>query len=260
MRTRLERIADEASGGVFDGLGRAVESRQGQAGEGVEVVRKIPLELIDEDPDNARKHFDAEALAALAEGLSHMGQIQNATVWKDYTTGRYQLVQGHRRFRACRIAKIPTLLCQVLPRDTAEELKAEIAFAENMSRENLKPMEEARHWQRLMDRWQISGAELARRLGVAQSTVAKRLALLKTSGETQKAIEEGRIGATSAYTSKAKKREPKTGEDGTKAKRTITFQTFDTRNGKGRLKRSGTLRGLIADLERIAQEEERRAA
>lgn len=252
MSTRLDRIAGEAEAGVFDGLNR-IMGRQPRASDPLKTTQQIPLDQIDEDPDNARKHFNQESLEALAEGLKRHGQIANATVWRDQATGRYVLVQGHRRFRACRIAGIPTLMCVVLPRDTAQELKAEIAFAENVAREDLKPMEAARHYQRLMDRWQISGSELARRLGVSQATVSRRLSLLNTDEKTQQAVDEGKVAASKVYHAGVE-------DKPAKAKRTSRFLEFDTRNGKGRLKRSGTLEGLIADLQALARDQAREAA
>lgn len=254
MSTRLERISGEAKTGVFTGLSRAIGNRAVGVQQTADPVLNIPLEQIDEDPDNARRHFNQESLEALAEGLKRHGQIANATVWRDQATGRYVLVAGHRRLRACRIAGIPTLICVVLPRDTAQELKAEIAFAENVAREDLKPIEVARHWKKLMERWQISGSELARRLGVSQSTVSKRMALLKTDDATQAALETGKVAADVVYRGNAQRRSRGAG------KRRSTFVEFDTRNGKGRLKRSGTLEGLIADLQALARDQAREAA
>lgn len=257
MSTRLDRITNGASGGMLSALGRTVADASREPSDPHDKVHRIPLDQIDEDPDNARKHYDEESLKALAEGIRRHGQLQNATCWRDESTGRYVLVAGHRRFRACRLAGIPTLMCMVLPRDAAMETKWEMALAENEARDNLTPLEAARHYQRLIEQWMISGAELARRIGVSQATVSRRLSLLGADADTQQDIDTGKTTATDVYNAR---RTPRATTDGTKAKRSSKFLEFNTRNGKGRLKRSGTLRGLIADLELIAQEEERRAA
>lgn len=227
---------------VLEGTGAKflAAAKLGGTHEAVPVVR-VPVGNIDEDPDNARKHFDAEELAALAEGIKRHGQLQPAVGYTDQATGRVQLVAGHRRLRACKLAEIPTLSIMLLPRETAEETKAEIAFAENVARTDLTPRETAAHWARLMERWNINGSELARRLGVTQSCVSKKLKLLKTEPGTAAA------GKLTTSTTQGEKRK-------------INYTEFNTRNGVGRLKRGGTLRGLIAELEELASHQEPAAA
>jgi ParB/RepB/Spo0J family partition protein len=228
---------------VLKGTGAAflATAKPSAAHEVVRVV-KVPVGDIDEDADNARKHFDADELTALADGIKRHGQLQPAVGYTDHATGRVQLVAGHRRLRACKLAEIPTLTVMLLPRETAEETKAEIGFAENVARSDLTPRETATHWARLMERWGISGSELARRLGVSQSCVSKKLKLLKDDATATPAA--GKIKTSTTQ-----------GE-----KRKITFTEFNTPNGIGRLKRGGTLRGLIAELEELARSQEPAAA
>lgn len=104
----------------------------------VDNVFHIPVDRIDPDPDNARKMFDADELQALADNIRRNGQIQNAVAWLR-GDGRYQLVAGERRLRACKLAGIPTLTVLVLPRTLAEETRREMAFAENMARSTSSP-------------------------------------------------------------------------------------------------------------------------
>lgn len=169
-------------------------------------VFKIPLNNIQRDPENARTIFTEDELEALGKSLERHGQITPAIVFALDDTGHYQLIDGERRWRAARASGVATLTCCVVPRDMAAETKAEIAFAANMSRANLKPTEVARHWKRLMERWQCSTRELALRVGVAPSTICKRLALLKLDNNTQTAVDAGTVVMTDAVATTQRKR------------------------------------------------------
>jgi ParB/RepB/Spo0J family partition protein len=222
-------------------------------------VFRVPVEAIIPDPENARQYFDEEELQALADNLKRVGQLQNAVAFPEGE--RYTLVAGERRWRACKLAGIPTLNCLVLPRDLALEVRHEMALAENVCRSDLKPTEVAKRWQALMERWNVSGSELAKRLGVAQSTVSKKLGLLKLDAATQAAIDAGQVGEETARRQAEKPTAGKLTTSTTKGeKRKINYTEFNTRNGVGRLKRGGTLRGLIAELEELARNQEPAAA
>lgn len=206
-------------------------------------VQKIPLSQITPDPDNARKTFDADELAALAEDLKRHGQMQNAVVFELDTPGAFQLVAGERRWRACQLAGLPSLLCLVLPRDMAREVREEMAFAENMARADLRPVEVARHWAALMERWGCSTRELAARVGVAPSTICKRLALLKLDADTQQAVDAGTVHQSRAVETTRTRRRARGGR---RAPRGVV-ETVAA--GSIRLKRGHTLATLIAELQ-----------
>lgn len=209
----------------------------------VDNVFHIPVDRIDPDPDNARKMFDADELQALADNIRRNGQIQNAVAWLR-GDGRYQLVAGERRLRACKLAGIPTLTVLVLPRTLAEETRREMAFAENMARSDLKPTEVARHWRSLMERWGISGNELAARIGVAQSTVSKRLALLKLDNTTQQAVDAGEVKRTHVVEATRNKRGSAPKRRGGRGGRGVLELTA----GTVRVRRGHTLAQLAAEL------------
>jgi ParB/RepB/Spo0J family partition protein len=199
-------------------------------------VFKIPVDEIRPDPDNARKHFDAEELEALAHDLRRHGQFQNCVVWHDAADNRYQLIAGERRWRAAKLAGLTTLTCLLVPRDMVAETKTEIAFAENMSRADLRPVEVARHWQELMARWGVGVRELAARVGVAPSTVSKRLKLLRLDVDTQRAVDAGTIKRAHM---EAPPRRPR-------GRSTRGVHTFNA--GVVKLKRGHTLEALAAEL------------
>lgn len=234
MTTKMEQILEGAKNtGLAQTLARVPVAR-------TDIVR-VDVSEIDPDPDNARKHFDADELSALADDMRRHGQIQNAVVWRNAATGRYQLIAGERRWRAAQLAGLSTLVCLIVPRDMADETKREIAFAENMSRSDLKPVEVARHWKGLMDRWGITGRELAARIGVAPSTVSKRMALLKLDETTQHAVDAGLLVKTHALESQRTRRRSRAGRRAPRGVHTFAAGTV-------KLRRGYTLAALVAEI------------
>lgn len=234
----MSTLAHEILAGARAGFGAGITRTNATADN----VFRIPVGQIDPDPENARQHFDAEELQALADNMARHGQLQNAVAWLR-GDGRYQLVAGERRLRAAKLANMPTLNVLVLPRGLAEETRQEMAFAENMARSELKPTEVARHWQTLMERWGISGRELAARIGVAPSTVSKRLALLKTDTDTQRAVDAGAVKATHAVEGTRRSRRA--------PKRRTQRGVFELAAGTLKLRRGHTLAEAVAELAAI---------
>jgi len=220
-------------------------------------VYRLPVDAIDPDPENARTHFDTEQLQALADDLKRHGQIQNAVVFPN--GDRYTLVAGERRWRACKLAGINTLVCLVLPRNLAMEAREEMAFAENMSRCDLRPTEVAVRWKNLMERWGVTGSELARRIGVAQSTVSKKLALLKLDAETQTAIDAGHVGEE---LSRRRANAARGGGRRSRSRGRANRNVLELATGIVRLKRGRTWVALLEELRATveAEAEHREAA
>jgi ParB family chromosome partitioning protein len=235
----MSTLANEILAGARNGFGAGIT----RAGTVAENVFRIPVGQIEPDPENARQHFDADELQALADNMKRHGQLQNAVAWLR-GDGRYQLVAGERRLRAAKLANIATLNVLVLPRGIAEETRQEMAFAENMARSELKPTEVARHWKSLMERWGISGRELAFRIGVAQSTVSKRLALLKTDADTQRAVDAGNVKATHVVEGMRRSRRA--------PKRRAARGVFELTASTLKLRRGYTLAQAVAELSAMA--------
>jgi ParB/RepB/Spo0J family partition protein len=202
-------------------------------------VFKIPLNNIQRDPENARTIFTEDELAGLGESLKRHGQITPAIAYALDDNGHYQLIDGERRWRAARAAGLATLTCCIVPRDMADEIKQEIAFVANMCRSNLKPTEIARHWKKLMERWQCTTRELASRIGVSQSTVSKRVSLLKLDTAGQEAVDAGVATQTSAVASTGRKR-----SNGAPKPRGV----LELNAGTVKVKRGRTLAELHAEL------------
>ena len=111
-------------------------------------ILRIPVDMIEPNPYQPRMNFDQEALDELADSIRTLGLIQPITVRRK-EEGRYQIISGERRFRACRLAGMDMIPAYI--RDTNDQGMLEMAIVENIQRENLDPIEVAMSYQRLID-------------------------------------------------------------------------------------------------------------
>jgi ParB family chromosome partitioning protein len=155
-------------------------------------VRTLPLDKISPNPDQPREHFDPDALAELAESIRQQGVIQPILV-ESRSDGSYMIVAGERRWRASKIAELNEV--PVIIRDFTPEQKLEIALVENVQREDLTPMEEARAYRHIMDALNLSQQDVADKVGKKRSTVANSLRLLKLPKNMRNAVEAGQLSA-----------------------------------------------------------------
>ncbi|HEU5116147.1 MAG TPA: ParB/RepB/Spo0J family partition protein, partial [Isosphaeraceae bacterium] len=160
---------------------------------------EVPLDKIAPDPDQPREEFEPESLQRLAESLKTRGQLQPIRVRWDDAQDRYVLICGERRWRAARLAGLPSMSCVVSdgPIDSGELLALQLI--ENCLREDLKPIEQARAFRSLMDRNGWSGNQAAKALGIAQPTVVRALALLDLPDPIQDQVERGSLPPGTAY-------------------------------------------------------------
>jgi ParB family chromosome partitioning protein len=161
------------------GLGRGLEVLVGGAGGANELLH-LPVDTIHPNPRQPRRRFEPEATAGLAASLRHQGVLQPIVV-RPRPQGGYELVAGERRWRAAReagIGVLPALVREVDDRDTLL-----LALVENVARENLSPVEEARAYASLVDEFELSLAELAERVGRSKPSVSNRIRLLELPGE-----------------------------------------------------------------------------
>lgn len=138
-------------------------------------IVQVPVNEIDPNPNQPRRVFDGESLAALAESIKQYGVLSPISVRLHY--GRYELIAGERRLRAARLAGLTSVPCLVLDVDMEES--GLLAMVENLQREDLDFVEEARGISNLIRMFDMSQEEAARRLGLSQSAVANKLRLLK---------------------------------------------------------------------------------
>jgi ParB family transcriptional regulator, chromosome partitioning protein len=152
--------------------------------------REISVELIDPNPFQTRKGMDEEQLAELAASIVANGVVQPILV-RPQANGRFQLIVGERRWRASIKAgkkTVPALLRQV-----SDEQAMEITIVENLQRENLNPMEQARAFERLSREFNMTQEQIAQRTGKDRATITNFLRLLKLPEHVQWMVERGTL-------------------------------------------------------------------
>jgi ParB family chromosome partitioning protein len=173
------------------GIGRGLAailaaSDQGALSQG---VRDLPVSMIQPNPRQPRRQFDPEALEALAGSLGQQGVLQPVLV-RSRPDG-YELIAGERRWRAAQMAglqRIPALV-----RETGDAETLELALVENMAREDLNPIEEARACAALADELGLSREEIGRRVGRSRVAISNLVRLLELPDDVLDAIEAGTL-------------------------------------------------------------------
>src|SRR5215218_9148719 len=161
------------------GLGRGLELLVGGADERQELAR-IRVDDISPNARQPRRRFEPEATAGLAESIRHQGLLQPVVV-RPRAGGGYELIAGERRWRAAREAGVETVPALVRTADDRDSLL--LALVENVARENLSAVEEARAYAVLIDEFGLASAEVAARVGRSASSVSNRLRLLELPDE-----------------------------------------------------------------------------
>ncbi len=175
------------------GMGRGLEAILAVSSEGEQEpeqeLRQLPVELIAPNPEQPRRRFDEQALSALAESLGERGVLQPVLV-RPRPGGTYELIAGERRWRAAHIAGLERIPALVRPR--AEDAAAlELALIENMARQDLSPIEEARACAALVEELGLTREEVGRRVGRGRVAVSNLLRLLDLPDEVIELLQEG---------------------------------------------------------------------
>lgn len=153
-----------------------------QPRQGTADVLRIPIDMIEPNPFQPRMNFDPEALEELGESIRTLGLIQPITVRRK-ADGRYQIISGERRFRACRATGMDMIPAYI--RDTDDQGMLEMAIVENIQRENLDPIEVAMSYQRLIEECSLTQEQMAVRVGKKRASVTNYLRLLKLPAKIQ---------------------------------------------------------------------------
>lgn len=151
-------------------------------------VLRIPSGLIDPNPYQPRMAFDNDSLEELAESIRTFGLIQPISVRKQ-PDGRYQIISGERRYRACKLAGMEVIPAYI--RATDNQGMLEMAIVENIQRQDLDPIEIAMSYQRLMDECDLTQEKMAQRVGKKRASVANFLRLLKLPTKVQHDLKAG---------------------------------------------------------------------
>lgn len=144
----------------------------------------IDIHKIEANEHQPRTHFENEKIQELAVSIQQNGLLQPIVVRPSH--GKYQIVVGERRYRACLLAGIEEVPCLVQNYD--EQQTATAAIVENIQRENLSAIEEALAYQQILDTQNITQEELAQKVGKKQSTIANKLRLLQLPMTVQEAV------------------------------------------------------------------------
>jgi ParB family chromosome partitioning protein len=180
-------VAETARRGLGSGLAAILpEAAVEDAGE----LRELPVELLKPNPNQPRTKIDPEALAGLVSSIEANGVVQPLLV-RPLPDGSYELIAGERRWRAARaagLAKVPAVI-----RDQERAERLQVALIENMVREDLNPVDEARACAALVDDLGLSKEELARRVGRSRPAVSNLIRLLDLPDEAIELLESGQL-------------------------------------------------------------------
>lgn len=187
--------------GLGKGLGKGIDSLISSA-YAVEVKKKdsavteknesetiVKLRLVEPAASQPRKKFDEDALTELAESIKKYGIIQPIVVKK--VDDHYQIIAGERRWRAAKQAGLKDI--PVIIKDYDEQQIAEIALIENLQREDLNPIEEAKAYQSLIEKYQLKQEEIAEKVFKSRSVITNALRLLKLDDDVQLMLMDGQI-------------------------------------------------------------------
>lgn len=179
--------------GEVDELRKPVSYQQKSAASAADSsadILRVPVRSIEPNPYQPRTSFDAEQLEGLAASIKTLGLITPITLRK-ISEGRYQIISGERRYRACQMAGLEEIPAYV--RQTDDQGMLEMAIVENIQRENLDPIEVALSYERLMDECSLTQEQMASRLGKSRSSIANQIRLLKLPVKIQHDIKVGQI-------------------------------------------------------------------
>ncbi len=171
------------------GLGRGFEVLIGGADAEPE-LRHVPVSEIHPNPRQPRRRFEHEATAGLAESIRAQGLIQ-PVVLRPRAAGGYELIAGERRWRASTEAGLETVPALVRTTDDRDTLL--LALVENVAREDLSPVEEARAYAVLLDEFQLSLGDVADRVGRSKPSVSNRVRLLELPDDVLAMVERGEL-------------------------------------------------------------------
>jgi ParB family chromosome partitioning protein len=170
------------------GLGRGFEVLIGGSSE--PALANVPLEQIHANPRQPRKRFDHEATAGLSESIRAQGVIQ-PVVLRTRAEGGYELIAGERRWRAAREAGVATVPAVIREADDRDTLL--LGLVENVARENLSPIEEARGYALLMDEFELSLGEVSEQVGRSKPAISNKTRLLELPDDVLAMVERGEL-------------------------------------------------------------------
>ena len=155
-------------------------------------LEELPVDSIEPNPRQPREVFDADALAELVASIRAVGVLQPVVV-RETEPGRFQLIMGERRWRACKEAELSVI--PAIVRDTSDDDLLRDALLENLHRQQLNPLEEAAAYQQLLEEFGTTHEELADRVGRSRSHVSNTLRLMHLTPDVQRRVAAGVLSA-----------------------------------------------------------------
>lgn len=186
-----KRALGKGLGAIISASPTPVEEIEKVVTENRERIIEIELDKIVPNPDQPRTIFDENEIMGLAESINSVGLIQPIIVRKK--GNQYVIVAGERRYRACRLNHMNTIKSIVIEAD--EELNFTLALIENIQRQDLNPIEEAKAYKLLINRFKLKQQDLAKKVGKERATIANTMRLLNLSDEIQNGIIEKKLSS-----------------------------------------------------------------
>lgn len=184
-------MAKSSQKGLGKGLG-ALFSEAPQVSEPQSEPSVLPIQRLEPNPNQPRNDFDEAALSELADSIAQHGLIQPITV-RPLSTGYYQIIAGERRWRASRMAGLTEVPVNIIEAD--DKQSAQLALIENLQREDLNPLEEAKGYETLMTTYGLTQEEAASSVGKSRPAVANALRLLKLPKSILSLVADGSLSA-----------------------------------------------------------------
>jgi ParB family chromosome partitioning protein len=171
-------------------MGRGLAAILPESGIGDPDFREVPVELIRPNPNQPRRSFDPQTITALAASITEAGIVQPLVV-RPLRDGRYELIAGERRWRAAREAELEVV--PAIVRDEDEPQRMQTALIENVAREDLNPVDEARACAALVEDLGLTKEELGRRLGRSRVAISNLIRLLDLPDAALELLETGEL-------------------------------------------------------------------
>lgn len=185
---KIEKVSEKTEETVKSASSFAVKPEQE---EPAQTELELKVSEIEPNQDQPRKAFDQEQMEELADSIRKYGVLQPLLVQKKGES--YEIIAGERRWRAAKLAGLKTI--PVVIREYSPQQAMEIALIENVQREDLNPIEEARAYQRLMQEFSLKQEEIAERVSKNRTTITNSMRLLNLAPEVQQMLVEGRIAS-----------------------------------------------------------------
>ena len=185
-------MAAKEKKGLGIGLDALFAANEFDEEEQVSELMILPISKVEPRIEQPREYFDEQALHDLAESIAQYGLIQ-PVIARKLDNGYYQIIAGERRWRASRMAGLQEIPVRVIEAD--DRRTAELALVENLQREDLNPIEEAKGYRTLIEEYGLTQEETAKSVGRSRPAVTNALRLLSLSAKVLEMVEKGELSA-----------------------------------------------------------------